>query len=265
MKRVEPKVFLVGETRLIQEGLDAYLAHIGVPGWKSKDWTKKVPTDIEKLIEVYGRLCYRSFGIDLNPNITKVRETNREYLENILRVKHGSVLEHGFVNFIFADVSRVFTHELVRHRVGTSISQESLRFVRLEDVNMWFPPIVQENQEAMTIFVRTVEELERLQRELAEVFKVEEKKSFHEKKKITSVMRRLAPDGLATTIGWGANIRTLRWLITMRTDPSAEEEIRLVFGKVAEICIERYPHLFGDFVKEIVDDLPYFKTDSEKV
>ena len=65
-------------------------------------------------------------------------------------------------------------------------------------------------------------------------------------------MRRIAPDGLATTIGWSANPRTLRWVLEMRTAPEAEEEIRLVFGKVGEILVARYPNLFGDFTVEMV-------------
>lgn len=265
MRQVEPRVFLVGETRIVPDGLQAYLDHIGVPDWKSKDWTKTSPSDIEKLVEVCGRLCYRSFGTGLNPNLTKVRETNRDYIKNIIKVKHGSVLEHGFVNFIFADVSRVFTHELVRHRVGTSISQESLRFVRVEDIGFWCPPLVVENDEAMTLYLQTLRDLEAVQRKLAKIFKIEDQASFHGKKRITTHMRRLLPEGLATTIAWGANIRTLRWLISMRTEPGAEEEIRLVFGKVAEILIERYPTLFDDFQKEIADGLPYYKTSSEKI
>lgn len=52
----------------------------------------------------------------------------------------GSVIEHHVTNWIFADVSRVFTHELVRHRVGTAFSQESLRYVRLNDLGLWLPP-----------------------------------------------------------------------------------------------------------------------------
>ena len=37
------------------------------------------------------------------------------------------------------NVSRVATHELVRHRAGVAVSQESLRFVRLDDLPFWFP------------------------------------------------------------------------------------------------------------------------------
>ena len=78
-------------------------------------------------------------------------------------------------------------------------------------------------------------------------------------------MRRLAPIGLATTIGWSANRRTIRWVLEMRTHPSAEEEIRLVFGKVGEIVIKRYPNLFGDFTVAVEDGLPWYQPKNSKV
>ena len=78
-------------------------------------------------------------------------------------------------------------------------------------------------------------------------------------------MRRLAPDGLATNIGWSCNMRTLRHVIEQRTAPWAEEEIRLVFGRIAEIAIARWPNLFGDYRAEMVDGLPVYTTDNRKV
>ena len=261
MRLVEPKVFLVGETRVVPAGLRAYLKHIGVPNWKSD-----APTDAEKMIEVMGRLCYRSFEPGLNPNVTKIREHSKDYLRNIIEVKHGSVLEHAVVNFIFADVSRVFTHELVRHRAGSAFSQESLRFVRLTDIGFWPPLVLRENEKVKEIMSDTVENLEKLQRELAEILDLDNpEKKFKDKKKLTSAMRRIAPIGLATSIGWSANIRTIRHCIEMRTDPGAEEEIRLVFGRVAELMKDRYPHLFADYEVEIADGLPWWKTPHRKV
>ena len=261
MHKVEPKVFLVGETKVVEEGLQAYLDHIGVPDWKSD-----APTDSEKLIEVMGRLCYRSFEPGLNPNVTRVRKHNEEYIGNILKVKHGSVVEHPMMNFVFADVSRVFTHELVRHRVGVAISQESLRFVRLTDLGQWLPTVIREDEGAVEIFAKTFEQLEQLQLGLAKHFDLDNPdKPFHVKKVITSAMRRVAPIGLATTIGWSANPRTLRWLLEMRTDPTAEEEIRLVFGQVGEIVTRRYPNLFGDFSVEMVEGLPHYKPKNSKI
>lgn len=261
MKKVDPHVFLVGETKVVDEGLSAYLEHLGVSEWQSD-----APTDVEKLIEVMGRLCYRSFKPGLNPNVKKVREHNKDYIANIIRVKHGSVTEHAMVNFIFTDVSRVFTHELVRHRPGVAISQESLRYVRLDDLHLWAPTVIRESKEAMEIFANTFAHLEKLQIELAELFELDKEGTpFHTKKKVTSAMRRIAPIGLATTIGWSANIRTLRWVLEMRTDPSAEEEIRYVFGKVGEMVCQRYPHLFADFSVEQVDGLPHYKPAASKI
>lgn len=260
MRRVKPQVFLIGETRVVQEGLAAFLNHLGVP-----DWSSGASSDVEMMPEIMGRLCYRSFAPGLNPNVRKVRESNRAYLENIIKTKHGSVLEHSQVNFIFAYVSRVFTHELVRHRVGVGISQESLRYVRLDNLGLWLPTVIREDSEAMEIFMKTFEQLEQLQLQLAQHFELDRTRDFHRKKQVTSAMRRLAPIGLATTIGWSANIRTLRWVIEMRTDPAAEEEIRLVFGRVAKICQERYPHLFADFKVEMADGLPWYKPASSKI
>ncbi len=67
MRKVEPQVFLIGETRIIEEGLKGYLDYVGVP-----EWTSDAPTDVERAIEVMGRLCYRSWKPGMNPNVTKV-------------------------------------------------------------------------------------------------------------------------------------------------------------------------------------------------
>ncbi len=260
MQFVTPKVFLIGETRVVEEGFQAYLAHVGVP-----QWTTDAPSDAEKLCELYGRLCYRSFEPGLNPNVTRVRQGNAKYLGHIFEVGHGSVIEHATLNFVLADVSRVFTHELVRHRAGTAFSQESLRFVRLDALSAYVPAHIQESEEGMAIFARTLEHLESIQRDLAKSYAIDDEKTFDRKKKLTSAFRRVAPEGLATTIGWSCNIRALRHIIEMRTAPEAEEEIRLVFGMVFDIVKTRYPNLFQDYEITEVDGLPWIKTPNKKV
>jgi thymidylate synthase (FAD) len=257
---IEPKVFLVGESNINHEGLQGFLSHIGAP-----EWSSTAESDIEVLTEVYGRMCYKSFGTDLNPNITQVRPDNKSYLTNIIKKADGSVLEHGVVNFFFCDVSRVFTHELVRHRVGTAISQESLRYVRLTDMDGYMPVCIQENEQAMSIFTRTFEELSNLQKEMADLFDLDNMATFDMKKQITSAMRRVAPIGLATNIGWSTNIRNLRHVIENRTAPWAEEEIRLVFSQVAEIAIKRWPNLFSDYTSKVDGGLPVYTTPNSKV
>lgn len=245
MHKVEPDVYIVAESVVSKSSLLDYLTEIG-----AESWTTNAESGIEELVEVMGRGCYKSFGTDLNPNITKVREGNREYIENIIKVGHGSVLEHSWVSFLFTNVSRVFTHELVRHRVGTAISQESLRYVRLTDLGMWIPECFRGNKKAEEIFKRAFSQAEENYRELLseEVLGVNiDKEDFYEKKQLTSGARRIAPIGLATNIGWSCNIRTLRHLIELRTSNDAEEEMRLVFNKVARLSLSKWPSLFSDF------------------
>ena len=247
MHRVEPAVFLVAEQRVNHLELNNYLTSIGASEWRSD-------TDVacQELIEVMGRGCYKSFGTDLNPNVTKVRGSNVDYLQNILNVGHGSVLEHGWVSFMITNTSRVVTHELVRHRAGTAISQESLRFLRLEDMGLWIPEAYADDPYSEDIFKETWEYLEVQYARLIERASIIEDRDFDslpfsKKKYYTSAARRVAPIGVATNIGWSCNIRAARHIIEMRTDEHAEEEIRLIFNKIANILKNKYPALFSDY------------------
>lgn len=244
MHKVEPKVFLLGETKFNDEGWGAYAQHIGTK-WKARQ--AEAHSDGELLVEVYGRMCYRSWEPGMNPNVTKVREGNGKYISNIIASKHGSVLEHAVTNWIFADVSRVFTHELVRHRVGTAFSQESLRYVRLEDLGLWMPPEVEADPYMKQLFEETFTSLGDLQLKMAKHLDLDNSKDFHRKKVMTSAMRRIAPDGLATAIGMSMNFRSLRHLVELRTSNGAEVEIRKVFNEVAEIAKDRWPAIMADF------------------
>ena len=219
-----------------------YLANVG-----GNSWAPNSESGGEQLIEFMGRLCYRSWAPGLNPNVTKVRDDSAAYLANIIQSGHGSVLEHVWASFIFADVSRVFTHELVRHRVGTAISQESLRFVRVEKLDLPVPSVIREDMDSLYAFWAAEEQLESAYRNLVEKMGIEDMATFADKKEATSAARRVLPMGLPTTIGWSANLRTLRHVIESRTAPHAEEEIRMVFDEVASLALENWPLIFGDY------------------
>lgn len=263
---VKPKIFFIGETKVRHGEVQNLLEHLGVP-----DWTSDAASDGELLTEIYGRGCYMSFASEtvnpseVNPNLTTVRKTNKSYLTNVIKKGDGSIFEHVMTNWFFADVSRVFTHELVRHRIGVAISQESLRFVRLTDLNWFAPAAIKEDADLMTIYSDSFEWLSELQRFLADKMSLDSGKKFDELKKLTSTARRLAPMGLATNIGWSANLRTLRHVIEQRTAPWAEEEIRLVFNEVAEIAAAQWPVVFNDYDVEIVDGIGWWKTANNKL
>ena len=262
MHRTEPKVFLVAETQTHDKGLQAYFDCIGARNFKFDEGL----SGSEKLTETMSRMCYRSFEPGLNANIGRVREGNAKHIANIIKVGHGSVTEHATVSFIFHNVSRVFTHELVRHRAGCAMSQESLRYVRLTDLGLWLPECINAKPEMVALFEKTFENLEALQLEMARVYDLDNPDlSFGIKKKVTSAMRRIAPIGLATSIGFTMNHRALRHILTMRTSPGAEEEIRIAFAEVGRICMERWPNLYQDMVLSTESGLDVFSTNSNKI
>lgn len=242
MISVQPEVYLLSQPSLIFDALSQFLEDVGADDWKS---TSGKPAEV--LPEVAGRMCYRSWKPGLNPNVTKVRADNYGYIGNILKSGHGSVLEHVQTVWIFRNVSRVFTHELVRHRAGCGYSQESLRFVRLDDLPFWFPEWASKDEELMSRCLKMINLMEEHQDWMAKRFRLDEEGvPMKEKKHKTSFMRRFAPIGTATSILLSANIRALRHIIEMRTSEAAEEEIRLVFLEVAKKAMKSWPSLFQD-------------------
>jgi thymidylate synthase (FAD) len=245
---VEPEIRLVARPQLDYDMIAEYLAEVGGSSWLERLDRDQLDNDAQNLAEFAGKMCYRSWEPGLNPNVKRVRDDQVVYLQNILAQAHGSVLEHISFTFVLHNVSRVFTHELVRHRPGTAVSQESLRFVRLADIPFWFPEWAREDEELMKRAGSLLGEMEAFQRWMAEHFGLDDDGvKMHEKKHKTSFMRRFAPDGVATGIVWTANERTLRHTIEARTDLGAEEEIRLLFGRIGELMRAEAPALFGDY------------------
>lgn len=246
---VEPQVHLISRPSLDYGEIASYLHGVGGESWLERV-DKGELDDAQNLAEFAGRICYRSWEPGLNPNVSRIRTDQSEYLQNILASAHGSVLEHVNFTFVLHNVSRVLTHELVRHRAGVAISQESLRYVRLDDLPVWFPDWAQADVKLMAMATELLGKMEDFQRWAADHFKLDEPGTpFHVKKEKTSFLRRLAPEGLATGLVWTANVRTLRHVLETRTAPGAEEEIRLVFGRVGELLVNEAPALFGDYTR----------------
>ncbi len=274
MHETTPSVFLIARPSIDLDGLRGYLADVGGESWldlrlgEAADGATSADTGTthagdargsdasapgavnagELLVEFGGRACYRSWEPGLNPNVSRIRTDRQAYFANILRSGHGSVLEHSNYSFAIRNCSRVFTHELVRHRAGSAFSQESLRYVRLTDIGFRVPPALEPVRDQV---LSIVEQLEEFQLSAAATLGIDEEGvPFHVKKEVTSALRRLAPIGLSTDIVWTANVRTLRHVIEMRTAEGAEEELRLVFDKVARMMLAEAPNLFQDFVAQ---------------
>lgn len=252
MKIVDnPEVFLIAEPMIDYEEMRRYLLEMGGESWFDRVFDQSAAAmraggvpPAEGLIEFAGRLCYKSWEPGLNANVTKVREDRGDYLLNVLRSGHGSVLEHANFTFVVRNASRVLTAELNRHRAGIAISEQSLRYVRLDDLSFRLPPTLSAaGQETMREGVEVIENL--ITALIA--MEITDDMDFAEKKEKTSAIRRLAPLGLATEEVWTANVRAIRHVITMRSAHAAEEEIRVFADALAQLMREKCPLLFGDY------------------
>ena len=265
MKIVEPQVFVVGESDLNMVGLNEMLSSFGTP-----EWFTDSHNSAEVLVEVAGKLCYMSFDTSLNENLTATGTRNNfTYIqEGLISTGHGSVLEHVTVSLAFKDVSRIFTHELVRHRVGAAYSQTSGRFVRNSELNFWVPSCIRENLELAALFDEAVKHQEDILQRMVDVSGIGRLKggdAFQKKKELTSAFRRIVGNGVATNILATYNHRALRHLIEQRTSRHAEEEIRLVFNKVYSLMESKYPAFYDDATGVDVNGLFEITFKSKKV
>jgi thymidylate synthase (FAD) len=183
---------------------------IPVDDWRSND-TENHLTPMDELAEVAGRACYLSFN--------KGRKRNVDYLTNILRQQHESVLEHGSVTFKILGISRSCSHELIRHR-HLSYSQTSQRYVT-DPVEFVVPPNMPE--EMMSEFVSYCRNTGELYKEMIDYL---EKSGELEGKKANEVARFMLPNCTATNIVVTGNIRAWRHFCIVRGGAGADAEIR---------------------------------------
>lgn len=237
MKFVEPKTFLVGVTG-ITDGLEDYLHYSGNEEFIQtlNEARNQGISDGEILCSFYAKLCYKSLTLGQNANVKKIRDIESNLL-GCFDSGHGSVFEHCMLNFITTDCSRVFTHELVRHRVGSAFSQTSGRYVALSNIDFIIDPILAPVEDDIR---EIVEFIERKAQEIRLKLDVDGQ-NFAMKKKLTSAIRRIAPNGQSNEIGFSLNVRSLRHTLCLRTSPHAEWEIRLIFNQLGSIIESKWP------------------------
>ena len=200
-------------------------------------------TDGERLAEFAGRLCYMS---QHNP---AKRET-REYLENIKKQGHGSVLEHANYSILLEGVSRSLTHELVRHRAGFAYSQLSQRYVDESEANFVVPPAVIGNEALESAWRAQVETAQAVYVGL--VSDLMEKYGWvadrvHRRKMAREAARSVLPNATETKIVVTANARAWRTMLELRSSEGAELEIRRMAVAVLRLLAREAPAFFSDF------------------
>jgi thymidylate synthase (FAD) len=204
-------------------------------------------TDGERLAEFAGRMCYMS---QHNP----AKRDTREYLENIKKQGHGSVLEHANYTILLEGVSRSLTHELVRHRAGFAYSQLSQRYVDESEANFVIPPAIvgeaaleaawrAQVESAQAVYVGLVAQL------MERYGWVDDK--VHRRKMSREAARAVLPNATETKIVVTGNARAWRTMLELRSSEGAELEIRRMAVAVLRLLQREAPGFFSDF--EIYD------------
>jgi thymidylate synthase (FAD) len=233
----EPTVYLTGRQTVDGGEVERFLADHGV------SWQTDTEVAGEHLAEIAGRLCYMSFA--------KPRPGgNKTYLDHILEVGHGSVLEHAAWNFVCTGVSRSLTHELVRHRAGFGFSKLSQRYVDESVAEYVEPDTIANDPETHALWLDAVAHAHQAYMKLVEKltahFKDEPDRTLR-RKLARQAARSVLPNATETKIFVTANARALRHFIEMRASRHAEVEIRKLAVQVLRIMQAEAPNLFGDY------------------
>ena len=207
-------------------------------------------TDGERLAEFAGRLCYMS---QRNP----ASRTTRDYLENIKKQGHGSVLEHANYSLLLEGVSRSLTHELVRHRAGFAYSQLSQRYVDESDAAFVVPPAILGDDALLAAWKQQVEGAQStyvaLVDQLMERYRWVDDK-VHRRKMAREAARGVLPNSTETKIVVTGNVRAWRTMLELRSSEGAEFEIRRMAVAVLRVLQVEAPSFFSDFEIYVAPD-----------
>ena len=211
-------------------------------------------TEGEKLIAAAAKLCYSSVGIrEIEDNLEEGQID--KFLTLLMDLNHESPIEHLTFTFGVEGVSRTLSHQLVRHRIA-SYSQQSQRYVRLDQFEYIVPPAIENNIEAKKVFINAMEEDQRsynriseilfkehYERYISEGLKEKAAKSKAEKEAIEDA-RYVFPNACETKIVFTMNSRTLLNFFRLRCCNRAQWEIRQLAIEMLNLVKAIYPTLF---------------------
>lgn len=121
----------------------------------------------DKVVAQAGKLCYSAVGVDeITQKLTD--EEIARYVNMLANIGHESPLEHVSFTFAIEGISRACTHQIVRHRIA-SYSQQSQRYVKLEQFEYIIPPAIESNSEAKRIFIEAMERDQKAYDELVDL------------------------------------------------------------------------------------------------
>lgn len=214
----------------------------------------------EKIVASAAKLCYSPVGID--DIMDNLNENNiNSFLNMLMNLGHESPIEHISFTFAAEGVSRTLSHQLVRHRIA-SYSQQSQRYVKLEQFEYIIPPSIEEIPEAKKLFIEAMERDQKIYNELSHILYNKHYEKFlklgYDDKKAKKAAEKMAiedaryvfPNSCETKIVFTMNARSLLNFFKHRCCQRAQWEIRALaeemlkeVKKIAPTILKTQGHL----------------------
>lgn len=190
----------------------------------------QIYSPIEDTVKIWRayRQCYHA-GLVSNIQTPPYPEMCAFLVNNMMK-GHLSPLEHVQLTFLVSGVSRVLTHQLVRHRIA-SYSQQSQRYCRANTNAIVLPKSVQ------AYYGKYPDKYTNLKKVLADYHSMLASGVPQED------ARYILPEGMSSNIFITMNIRSLLHFFNERLCGSAQQEIRDMAGEMAKLVVENYPWL----------------------
>ncbi len=170
----------------------------------------------EKTIALAARVCYSTTPPrDISP------ERARKLIRELFARGHESILEHASFSFLIEGISRVTSHQLVRHRLA-SYAQQSQRYVDVGRVGFVCPPSIATHPRAKIVFDEVVAWAQKAYEELCGLGVPRED------------ARYLLPQAVETNLVISLNARELLHIFRLRLCRRAQWEIREVMLRMLE-------------------------------
>jgi len=185
--------------------------------------------NIEKIIAASSLATRRNPAHKIIDTITE--NEARKHIGRVMSYGHESISEFAFFIFSVEGVSRVLTHQLVRHRIASYL-QMSSRHVNLSHLGFITPPTISKNVEANRIFNEVINNSKKNYIELLKMGIPKED------------ARYLLPDSIETHIVIGMNGRSLNHYFGLRLCQKAQWEIRELANKMRDLVKDKNSSIF---------------------
>jgi len=184
----------------------------------------------DETVAAAARLCYSDVSVEELLESSENTDVAK-FISRLRRSGHLSPFEHVSFTFGIDGLSRVCTHQLVRHRMA-SYSQQSQRYVSMDRAECVVPSSIEANEVYRSSFNEYVKKAHELYLEMIKEGIPKED------------ARYILPHGWQTRITLTMNARELHHFFGLRTCRRSQWEIREVARQMLVLVREAAPFIF---------------------